>query len=71
MSDTTENTPPAEPAGRTDEQQQLAEQLVDRANTEGLDLVGPDGVLTGLTKKVLDSSPTPPPTGCSGRVGIT
>ena len=41
--------------GVNDEDQQLAEQIVERARTEGLDLVGPDGVLTGLTKKVLEA----------------
>lgn len=55
MSDTTDNITPADPAGRTDEDREVAEQLVDRARTEGLDLVGPDGVLTGLTKTVLET----------------
>jgi hypothetical protein len=35
--------------------QQLAQQLVERARVEGVDLVGPGGLLTGLTKsKLLD-----------------
>jgi putative transposase len=33
--------------------QQLARQLVERARVEGVDLVGPGGLLTGLTKTVL------------------
>ena len=31
---------------------QLAAQLVEQARTEGIELVGPDGLLTGLTKTV-------------------
>jgi transposase-like protein len=34
----------------------LAEELVERARDEGVDLVGPDGLLTGLTKNVLEAS---------------
>ena len=55
MDDTTEKSTPADVAGRDENDQQLAEQLVDRARSEGLDLVGPDGVLTGLTKTVLEA----------------
>jgi putative transposase len=33
--------------------QQLAQQLVEKARTEGVDLVGPGGLLSGLTKTVL------------------
>jgi putative transposase len=36
--------------------QQLAEQLVARARTEGINLVGPGGLLTGLTKTVLETA---------------
>jgi len=36
--------------------QQLAQQLVERARLEGVDLVGPDGLLTGLTKTVLETA---------------
>jgi putative transposase len=32
---------------------QLAAQLVDKARAEGVDLVGPAGLLTGLTNTVL------------------
>lgn len=38
------------PAGRN-----LAEQLVEQARAEGVDLVGPDGLLGGLTKWVLEA----------------
>jgi putative transposase len=34
----------------------LAEQLVERARAEGIDLVGPGGLLAGLTKQVLETS---------------
>jgi putative transposase len=36
--------------------QQLAQQLVERARAEGVDLVGPNGLLTGLTKTVLETA---------------
>jgi putative transposase len=36
-------------------EQVLAEQLVERARSEGLNLVGPDGLLAGLTKRVLEA----------------
>jgi putative transposase len=55
VSDSDEKVMPADAGGRNEEDQQLAEQLVERAKTEGLDLVGPDGVLTGLTKTVLEA----------------
>lgn len=42
------------PAG-TPEDKELAQELVERARDEGVDLVGPDGLLTGLTKKVLEA----------------
>jgi putative transposase len=34
--------------------QQLAQQLVEKARAEGVDLVGPDGLLTGLARTVLE-----------------
>jgi transposase-like protein len=34
----------------------LAAQLVERARAEGVDLVGPGGLLTGLTKTVLETA---------------
>jgi transposase-like protein len=38
------------------DQQQLAQDLVDRARAEGVELVGPGGLLTGLTKTVLETA---------------
>jgi putative transposase len=38
------------------DQQQLARELVDRARAEGVELVGPGGMLTGLTKSVLETA---------------
>jgi putative transposase len=40
---------------RSDRDREVAEELVEKAKAEGLDLVGPDGVLTGLTKQVLEA----------------
>lgn len=39
-----------------DDKQEMALQLVDQARAEGVDLVGPGGVLTGLTKQVLETA---------------
>ncbi|MEU4677897.1 IS256 family transposase [Micromonospora sp. NPDC023737] len=36
--------------------EQLAQQLVKQARAEGVDLVGPDGLLSGLTKTVLETA---------------
>ena len=38
------------------DQQQIAQDLVDRARSEGVNLVGPGGLLTGLTKTVLETA---------------
>jgi transposase-like protein len=38
------------------DQQQLAQELVDKARTEGVNLIGPGGLLTGLTKNVLETA---------------
>ena len=38
------------------DQQQLAQQLVEQASAEGVELVGPGGLLTGLTKTVLETA---------------
>ena len=43
------------PAVRSLEDKQLAEELVERSRDEGVDLVGPGGLLTGLTKNVLEA----------------
>ena len=46
------------PMDGLDEQgkQQLAQRLVDQARAENVDLVGPRGLLTGLTKTVLETA---------------
>ena len=51
MSDVT--TPAGGPAGTSVE---LAEELVARARAEGVELVGPGGLLTDLTKTVLETA---------------
>jgi putative transposase len=38
------------------DQQRLAQELVDRARAQGLDLIGPGGLLSGLTKTVLETA---------------
>jgi hypothetical protein len=43
------------PAVAKELDQQLAEQLVDRARSEGLQLTGPAGLLTRLTRRVLET----------------
>ncbi len=55
MSDLT--TPPSEPerVERTVDED-LAHELVERARSEGVELVGPGGLLTGLTKTVLETA---------------
>jgi transposase-like protein len=45
-----------EPMATPIDQQQLAQELVDKARTEGVELVGPGGMLTGLTKSVLETA---------------
>lgn len=39
-----------------DEKQQIAQRLVDQAKEQGVDLVGPGGLLTGLTRTVLETA---------------
>ena len=39
-----------------DDKQALAQRLVDQAREAGIDLVGPGGLLTGLTKQVLETA---------------
>jgi putative transposase len=46
---------PAEPATMVD-QQQLAERLLAQAKAQGVELVGPDGLLNQLTKRVLETA---------------
>jgi transposase-like protein len=38
------------------DQRKLAQELVDKARADGVELVGPDGLLTGLTKSVLETA---------------
>jgi transposase-like protein len=45
-----------EPMGARIDQQQLAQDLVEAARAEGVELVGPGGLLTGLTKTVLETA---------------
>ena len=62
MSDTIEPMGTNGAKGHTGERQDrqdlqaLAQVLVQRARTEGVDLVGPGGLLTGLTKTVLETA---------------
>ena len=46
-------TPPNDDDERPDKS--IAEQLVEQARADGVDLVGPDGLLAGLTKQVLET----------------
>jgi hypothetical protein len=45
-----------EPAPCRIDQQKLAQDLVDAARTDGVELIGPNGLLTGLTKTVLETA---------------
>ncbi|MCP4319869.1 MAG: IS256 family transposase [Hyphomicrobiales bacterium] len=45
----------SEPAAVSPEEKQLAEELVERARNDGVELVGPGGLLSGLTKNVLEA----------------
>jgi transposase-like protein len=58
LSDTIESMPTngANEAKDRQDLQALAQELVQRARTEGVDLVGPGGLLTGLTKTVLETA---------------
>jgi putative transposase len=46
--------PGARPS-RSERERQLAEELVAQASEEGVDLVGPHGLLNGITKRVLEA----------------
>jgi transposase-like protein len=54
VTDTIERT--SDSAGGRPSLEQLAVQLMDRARDEGVSLVGPGGLLAGLTKTVLESA---------------
>ena len=45
-----------EPVPARIDQKQLAQDLVEAARAEGVELVGPGGLLTGLTKTVLETA---------------
>ena len=45
-----------EPVPDRIDQQQLAQQLVEAARADGVELVGPGGLLSGLTKTVLETA---------------
>jgi putative transposase len=45
-----------EPMPAQIDQQRLAQELVEQARAEGMQLVGDDGLLTGLTKSVLETA---------------
>src|SRR5918994_1130177 len=53
MTDTLE---PVAAAKEEVDQEQLAQQLVAQARAKGVELVGPDGLLTGITKRVLEAA---------------
>ena len=55
VSDVTTPPPAEEPAARTADET-IAQELVERARSEGAALVGPGGLLTGLTKTVLETA---------------
>jgi hypothetical protein len=42
--------------GNREDLQALAAELVERAKSEGVELLGPGGLLTGLTKTVLETA---------------
>lgn len=52
--DTTEMIDPV--TGEIIDEQQLAEQLLKQAKEQGVDLLGPEGLLNGLTKRVLETA---------------
>ena len=57
VTDTTEMMEMIDPVtGEIIDEQQLAEQLLRQARQQGVDLVGPNGLLNGLTKRVLETA---------------
>jgi putative transposase len=50
------STPSGPEGGERTADEALAQELVERARSEGVELVGPGGVLTGLTKTVLETA---------------
>jgi hypothetical protein len=51
-----EAVPPAAVLGQDAWREQLAEQLLERARSSGVQLVGPDGLLAGVSKAVLENA---------------
>ena len=57
MTDTTEMVEMIDPVtGEIIDQRQLTEQLLAQAKAQGMSLVGPGGLLSGLTKQVLETA---------------
>jgi putative transposase len=59
MTDTIDDVAAAvqeEPVGPALDEQGVAEQLVSQARAKGIELVGPDGLLSQLTKRVLEAA---------------
>jgi len=50
-----ESTDAADGRGVDRPDEELARQLIERARADGVDLVGPDGLLAGVTKRVLET----------------
>lgn len=49
-------TDTVEPVPARIDQQQLAQQLIETSRAEGVELVGPGGLLAGLTRTVLETA---------------
>jgi len=56
INDVAEAAAQEEPAVPALDEQGIAEQLVAQAREKGIELVGPDGLLTGLTRRVLEAA---------------
>ena len=56
MTETIESVTTTDAVLDKDAQRELAAQMVEQARVAGIDLVGPGGLLTGLTKQVLEAA---------------
>jgi putative transposase len=56
MDNTTTSTVDPPVVGGESSHQELAERLVERARADGLELTGPNGLLAGLTRRVLETA---------------
>ena len=56
MTETVESVTTTDTVLDKDAQRDLAAQMVERARAAGIDVVGPGGLLTGLTKQVLEAA---------------